>query len=77
MDPEQLNSVIKAVLTAIGGTAVVVGGLSAWLGKVSASRIIEAQKALHSENLERVKAELNLKIEEQRSSIQRLHLVSS
>lgn len=49
-----------------------VGGLSAWLGKVWASRIIETQKALHSENLERVKAELNLKIEEQRSSIQLL-----
>jgi hypothetical protein len=51
---------------------VIVGGLSAWLGKVWANRIIETQKALHSEKLERVKAELNLKIEEQRSNIQLL-----
>lgn len=72
MDLEQLNSILTTILTTIGGTALVVGGLSAWLGKVWASGIIEAQKSLHLHNLEKVKAELNLKIEEQRSSIQLL-----
>lgn len=36
--------IIMAVLTAAGGSAVIVAGLAAWLGKVWADRIAQAQK---------------------------------
>ena len=63
MNPEQINQLLTTVLTSIGGTAVVVGGLSAWLSRLWATRIIEAEKASHSRKLEETKAELNIKNE--------------
>ena len=43
MSPSEL---VPAVLTAAGGSAVMVAGLAGWLGKVRADRIAQAQKAL-------------------------------
>jgi hypothetical protein len=36
--------IILTVLGAAGGTGVIIAGLSAWLGKVWADRIAQAQK---------------------------------
>jgi hypothetical protein len=38
--------IIMTVITAAGGSAVIVAGLVAWLGKVWADRIAQAQKLL-------------------------------
>jgi hypothetical protein len=43
MSPTEL---ITTILAAAGGTAVIVAGLAAWLGKVWADRIVRAEKLL-------------------------------
>jgi len=43
MDPQEI---ITTVIAAVGGSAVIVAGLAAWLGKVWADRIAQANKLL-------------------------------
>src|SRR5215510_5963381 len=58
-----MNEIILAVLSGVGGTAVIVAGLSAWLGKVWAGRILAGEKARFSEDLAKLKAELEFQLE--------------
>jgi hypothetical protein len=44
--------IITAVIAAAGGSAVIVAGLAAWLGKVWADRIAQAQKLMQSIDLD-------------------------
>jgi len=43
---------IATAITAAGGSAVMVAGLAAWLGKIWADRIIQTQKLLHNIDLD-------------------------
>jgi hypothetical protein len=44
--------IIATVITAAGGSAVIVAGLAAWLGKVWADRIAQSQKLLQDIDLD-------------------------
>lgn len=48
--------IITAVLGAIGGAALIILGLSSWLGKVWANRILEQDKFKYSQELDALRA---------------------
>ncbi len=55
------NDVFKlsvAILTSVGGAALIIGAFSSWLGKVWASRILEKDKLKYSSELEKLKNQL-------------------
>lgn len=54
------NELINTLLTALGGGAVVAIALIAWLGKVMAARITEADKAAYTKEIEQLKSSLDL-----------------
>ena len=50
--------VALAVLTSLGGGAVIVLALSSWLGKVWANRILEGERAKYAAEMERLRSSL-------------------
>lgn len=52
--------IITTIGSAAGGSAIVVAGFAAWLGKVWSGRIIEAEKASHARELELLRSQLQL-----------------
>jgi len=50
-----MNDVAFAIIGSVGGSAVVIAGLSSWLGKVWANRILEQDKKKYGEELELIK----------------------
>lgn len=50
--------VALAVLASLGGGGAIVFGLSSWLGKVWANRILESDRRRYSEELERLRGQL-------------------
>lgn len=51
-----------AVILSLGGGSAIVWGLSSWLGKVWANRILESEKVKYSKQIEEYKAELEKSI---------------
>lgn len=54
---------VSALLVSIGSGAAVIFGLSSWLGKVWASRILENEKKEHQKEIEEYKANLSSQID--------------
>ena len=52
-----MNELLVTILGSVGGTAIIVAGLSNWLGKVWANRILEKDKRKYQEEIERIKKE--------------------
>src|ERR1700726_78143 len=69
----ELFSVAGAALLSLGGAGVVLVGLSSWLGKVWASRILEREKAELSKSIEATKAELTRSIEHEKAVMAAFH----
>ena len=53
------------IFAAVGGAGILLLGLGAWLGKVWASRIAEAEKAFYAKELEQLKLALDLRRRQQ------------
>ena len=56
-----LSSVIEiaaAILASLGGAGLIIVSCASWLGKVWANRILESDRRKYSEELERVRSEL-------------------
>jgi len=45
-------NIVTASLLSVGGGAAIIFGLSSWLGKIWANRLMEAERAKHSKELE-------------------------
>ena len=60
---------ISAALAAIGGGSVIVLGFSSWLGKVWASRILEADRLKYQSQLETLKSDLSSGVEKLKSEL--------
>lgn len=43
---EYITKIVVAVVSSVGGVGVIIVGLSAWIGKIYQSKIIESQKSL-------------------------------
>lgn len=50
------------IFVALGGFSVIVIGLSSWLGKLWAQRIIEKEKVLFQKDINNYKAQLDIKL---------------
>jgi hypothetical protein len=65
-----LNDALKlaaAVITSFGGAGLIVVGLSNWLGKVWANRLMTREQARFNADLERLKNQYSKELEEYRS----------
>lgn len=62
-------NVVTAVILSIGGGGAIVFGLSAWLGKVWANRLMDAERAKHSQELEKLRSELRYNSEKNLADI--------
>ena len=58
-----MGDLLLTILGGIGGGATIALGLSRWLGKVWAGRILAREKAQFSEDLARLKTDLELQLE--------------
>ncbi|WP_277407834.1 hypothetical protein [Lacrimispora xylanisolvens] len=67
MEVKEVFEIAGAVLASLGGGAAIVFGLSSWLGKVWANRILENEKAEHIKDLEQYKRELSEELEKVKS----------
>jgi hypothetical protein len=59
MTLEDTIKIAAAILTSLGGAGVIILGLSSWLGKVWANRLMEDDRAKHGRALEELRAVLN------------------
>lgn len=55
----ELAEIVASVLVSLGGGGAIVLGLSNWLGKIWAERLMEKEKARYQKELENFKAQLN------------------
>lgn len=61
----------SAVIASIGGSSILIIGLSSWLGKVWANRILEKDKLNYSSELEKVKSNYITELEEYKSQLEK------
>jgi hypothetical protein len=59
-----------SIIVALGGGGAIVFGLSSWLGKVWADRLMQKEKATHDRELEDFKVQALRKLEEQKAHFQ-------
>lgn len=55
---QQIFEVAAAIIASVGGSSVIILGLSSWLGKVWANRILENEKAAHDKELQGYRSKL-------------------
>jgi len=72
MNTEDIWNIAGAVITSLGGGALLVAAFSSWLGKVWASRILEKDRAKYQSEIEILKSELNKKIHEHNVAVSRI-----
>ena len=63
MNLQEIFAIAGAVVVSLGGGGAIVVGISSWLGKVWANRILENQKAEHQKEIEGYKSELQKELE--------------
>ena len=59
MRPSDLGEIVLAVLASLGGGGAIVFGMSNWLGKVWADRLMQKERAKYERQLEDLKAGLS------------------
>lgn len=50
-----MNETVLTILGSVGGSALIIAGLSSWLGKIWAGRILEQDKQRYRTEIERIK----------------------
>ncbi len=63
----EVFTILGAVITGIGGSSVIILGLSSWLGKVWANRIFEKEKVKYGKELEGFKGDINKELQRLRT----------
>lgn len=71
MTYEEIFKTITAVLASIGGAGVIIIGISSWLGKVWANRILEKDRFKYSSLLEELRIGYSRDLEERRSELEK------
>ncbi|NMH64148.1 hypothetical protein [Shewanella salipaludis] len=60
MNIDEVFKIATAVIASVGGSALILAAFSSWLGGVWAKRMLQNERAKHSEALEGIKKELDL-----------------
>jgi hypothetical protein len=60
MTTEEILKICAALIGSVGGAALIIVGLSSWLGKVWANRILEKDKLHYQGELESIKQQLQI-----------------
>ncbi|WP_412972083.1 hypothetical protein [Glaciecola sp. MF2-115] len=55
--------IYQIILSSIGGTTIILGGLFGWLGKRHLDRILEYERNIHKIELAKIQNELNIAVE--------------
>jgi len=66
MKYDDIFNIAAAILASVGGSAIIIIGLSSWLAKVWANRILEKDKLKYSSELEKIKDTLQKENEKQK-----------
>lgn len=66
MSMDEIFKITGAILTSVGGAAVIIFALSSWLSKVWANRILEKDRLAYSLEVERIKNQLHADTEKHR-----------
>lgn len=66
---EQYLGISAAILGSLGGAGVIVVGLSSWLGKVWAARLMDNERHKHERDLEALRASLKVQNDKQLTEI--------
>lgn len=64
MDIADVFYASSAILVSVGGAAAIIFGLSSWLGKVWANRILEQDKLRYTSELEEIKSKLQADLQQ-------------
>jgi hypothetical protein len=59
---KEVIGIASVIIASFGGSGLILAGISSWLGKIWASRILEKEKSNHSKELEDYKNKLDEKI---------------
>jgi len=73
---ENLEEMIKTILLSMGGAGVVIVGLSSYLGKIWANRLMDKERAALAKDLELYKQELNIELQKFRNRSDKASYVS-
>jgi hypothetical protein len=68
---EDVFKIITAVLTSIGGASILLFGLSSWLGKVWANRILEKDRLNYNRTFEAIKSGYSQDLEEKKAELEK------
>jgi len=60
MNIDDIFKIAAAIIASLGGGALILGAFSHWLGGIWAKRMLQDERAKHSETLESLKSELDL-----------------
>jgi hypothetical protein len=71
MDVAAVWEITASVLVSLGGGGLIVFGLSTWLGKVWADRLMQKEQAAYSAKLEELRSSLSFKNSEQMERLSR------
>lgn len=66
MNTSEIWRLILLVIGSIGGASVIIVGLASWLGKIWADRLLEKQKAVYAQDLEKLKQQLTIENEQRK-----------
>lgn len=64
MTPNDFAQIALYLMGSIGGAGFIILGLSNWLGKIWAQRIMDTERAKHEKDLEKLRAEILIKNEQ-------------
>lgn len=65
MNWDDVFKLAAAILTSVGGASLLIVGLSSWLGKVWANRILEKDRLKYNSELEKIKSQLQIENQKQ------------
>ncbi len=60
MSTDEIFKIAAAIITSVGGSALILGACSNWLGSLWAKKMLQNERAKHAETLEEIKKELDL-----------------
>lgn len=70
---EELVKISVTVLLSLGGSGAIIIGLASWLGNIWAKTILQNEKNEHDKALEKLRADLKQKVEEELEQLKATH----